>query len=69
MEQLDGMTGVLERALLPWEEGETRGRLARSAADMSASWKRIYGDPADPEVARRIARTIQAIRTGSWDED
>lgn len=69
IDKIDGLTGVLEQALLPWEEGETRARLSRSAAGMSASWKRLYGDPSDPAVAAKIARTIRAIETGSWDEE
>ena len=51
----------IERHKLPWlriEAGPGRQRIA----DMTKAWKAVFGDPEDPEVARRIEATVAALR-------
>jgi hypothetical protein len=69
IDKVDQLTGALSDALLPWEEGESKQRLARSVAGMSSSWRGIYGDRNDPAVAERIRRTVAAIHAGTWNEE
>jgi hypothetical protein len=54
---------VLEEGLislsLPWmKTKDAKGNIK----DLGDMWKKKYGDPNDPEVKRKIARTVEAMK-------
>lgn len=60
-DQAHAIQGWIAGSLLPWEKG-TRARLIRERAkEMTELWKKVWGDPKDPDVARKIQQTADAL--------
>jgi hypothetical protein len=51
----------IRKALMPWVEIEEAAISRKSFYEMVDTWKRIFGDPKDPEVAAKINKTAAAL--------
>jgi hypothetical protein len=55
-----GLQSYIRQHKLPWLKIKA-GVSPKDVAALSKQWKAIFGDPADPEVARRIEETAKAL--------
>jgi hypothetical protein len=60
-DQAQALQQLIHNAKLPWLKIEA-GVSKTAIASMEQTWKAIFGDPADPEVARKIEETAAALR-------
>jgi hypothetical protein len=60
-DQVQELQTLFYRYKLPWlkiKEGPSRQVIEQ----MSQQWKQVFGDPADPEVAKKIEQTVAALQ-------
>jgi hypothetical protein len=53
---------AIEKNLLPWKESDTRRTRRRAVQELYRLWVKQWGDPADPKVAERIAKTVAFLK-------
>jgi hypothetical protein len=56
---------AVQKHKLPWIETKIKGVSRGETKSLIAQWKAIFGDPEDPEVAKRIELTVLRMRQAS----
>ena len=49
-------------SIFPWMPQSFREHEEKVAMELFEEWKKIFGDPEDPEVRKEIQKTVEALR-------
>lgn len=60
-EQAVEIQNLVQKVTMPWREAMEAHLSRKKIHEMIETWKSIYGDPNDPEVAERIRNTADHL--------
>lgn len=60
-EQAVGIQNLVQKHTMPWRDAMEAGLSRKRIHEMVDTWKTIYGDPKDPDVADRIRKTADYL--------